>query len=170
MEGLGLDIKLILAQIINFAILLWLLNRLLYKPIINFLETRRAKIEEGLKKSAEIEVRLAQIEEDRSTQLREVTVEAQGLIKKAEGLAKEAEVKILAEARQQAAAQIKEAAEQIKARENQMFREVQKEMVELAGQAAEKILEEELSEKKHHALVTRLLAQLKESDLNRKGS
>ncbi len=38
----------LLAQAVNFLILLFILSKLLYKPLVNLLEERRAKIEKGL--------------------------------------------------------------------------------------------------------------------------
>ena len=49
---LGIDLKLLLAQIINFLVLLWLLRLVLYKPLVKKLEerTKKAKeIEDGLR-------------------------------------------------------------------------------------------------------------------------
>lgn len=49
--NLGIDIKLLIAQIVNFGLLLWLLTRFLYKPIINRIEK-----DENVLKQAKIQV------------------------------------------------------------------------------------------------------------------
>ncbi len=47
-KNFGLDPKLFAAQIINFLIILYILRRFLYKPMLNFLEHRQKKIAEGI--------------------------------------------------------------------------------------------------------------------------
>jgi len=61
MNGLGIDWQLLIAEIINFVILLLILKRFLYKPFLRLLEQRRVKIEEGIKKAEEAEKSLQKI-------------------------------------------------------------------------------------------------------------
>lgn len=49
MEALGIDPKLFIGQIINFLILLFILTKFAYKPIVKLLDDRRQKIADGLK-------------------------------------------------------------------------------------------------------------------------
>ena len=48
MEKLGIELTQILTQIFNFTLMVFLLTKLLYKPVIKKLEERKAKIAEGL--------------------------------------------------------------------------------------------------------------------------
>ncbi|MBI2593944.1 F0F1 ATP synthase subunit B, partial [Candidatus Daviesbacteria bacterium] len=64
LSDFGVQPVLLLAQIVNFLVLLWILNKLLYKPVLKVLEERKAKIEKGLKNAEEIEKRLAQTAEE----------------------------------------------------------------------------------------------------------
>jgi len=48
LEKLGVDWKIIIAQIVNFFILLSILYFFLHKPILNILEKRRKKIKKSL--------------------------------------------------------------------------------------------------------------------------
>jgi F-type H+-transporting ATPase subunit b len=61
MESLGLDWKLLLAQIVNFAILFVILKKVLYKPLIKAIDDRNKKINDALKNSQEIENKLKKI-------------------------------------------------------------------------------------------------------------
>jgi F-type H+-transporting ATPase subunit b len=63
MESLGLDWKILVAQILNFAVLYFVLKKILYKPLMKALDERNKKIRESVKKSEEIENRLQKIEE-----------------------------------------------------------------------------------------------------------
>ncbi|HMA79010.1 MAG TPA: hypothetical protein VKP88_07860, partial [Candidatus Paceibacterota bacterium] len=48
-QAFGIDTRLIVVQIINFGLLLALLSYFLYRPILNLLEEREAKITQGIK-------------------------------------------------------------------------------------------------------------------------
>ena len=43
MEQLGIEPLQLITQILNFAVLVFFLNKYLYKPILNTLETRKKK-------------------------------------------------------------------------------------------------------------------------------
>lgn len=54
-EKFGLDPRLLLWQVINFAILLFIIHRFLYKPLLAMLEKRTATIEKSLDEARKIE-------------------------------------------------------------------------------------------------------------------
>ena len=62
-EKLGIDVKLVIAQLVNFFILLYVLKRFAYKPVLKILEDRERKIEKGLKDAQSAEKRLHEMEE-----------------------------------------------------------------------------------------------------------
>lgn len=61
MNGLGIDPRILLGDIITFIVLLVILKKYAYKPFLSVLEQRRKKIEEGVKKSEEAEKSLQKI-------------------------------------------------------------------------------------------------------------
>lgn len=61
MEALGINWKILLAQIVNFIILFWLLKRFALKPFLSVLKKRQTDIEEGIKKSEKAERSLQEI-------------------------------------------------------------------------------------------------------------
>ena len=58
----GVKPILLAAQVVNFFILLFILKKLLYKPILKVLDERKKRIEDSLKNAQEIERRLAETE------------------------------------------------------------------------------------------------------------
>ncbi|MCK4891918.1 MAG: hypothetical protein KAS78_04575, partial [Candidatus Pacebacteria bacterium] len=60
---LGLDYKLIIAQAVNFVLLLIILQRLAYKPILKMLNDRTEKIDKSLKQAEQIKEELKKTEE-----------------------------------------------------------------------------------------------------------
>ena len=61
LENLGIDWKILLAQIINFLVILYLLKRFAYRPFLKILRERKEKIDKGIKRSEEIEKRIQAI-------------------------------------------------------------------------------------------------------------
>lgn len=59
----GINPILLAAQVVNFLILLFILKKFLYKPILKVLEERRKKIEESLKNTEAIERKLQETQE-----------------------------------------------------------------------------------------------------------
>ena len=59
---LGIDLKLLVAQIVNFLILLLVLYKFAYGPIVAMLEKRQKKIEKGLKEAEEAHKKLEESE------------------------------------------------------------------------------------------------------------
>lgn len=62
MEALGIDVRLLIAQVVNLSVLLVVLRKVIYKPLIKLLDDRKLKIEEALENSKKIENRLAEID------------------------------------------------------------------------------------------------------------
>jgi F-type H+-transporting ATPase subunit b len=85
----GIDWKLLLAQVVNFLVLLYVLKRFAYGPIINVLQERRKKIEEGIRASNDAQKRLAQAEEEKKTILLRAEEESVGVVSKAEKIAED---------------------------------------------------------------------------------
>src|SRR3989338_792281 len=101
-SNLGIDWKILLAQIINFAILLFILQKFAYKPIVKMLNSRREEIEKADKHASEIDARIKNIEETKEAALAEARKESTKMIKKAETNAVEAAEKIMADAKAEA--------------------------------------------------------------------
>ncbi len=96
---LGLDWKLLLSQAVNFLLLLVVLRVFAYKPILKILKDRREKIEAGLTKAKEAEVRLGEIQELERAKMKEADEKAMLVIKATEAKAKRLEGELLAAAK-----------------------------------------------------------------------
>ena len=59
MSELGIDWKMLIAQLISFSIVFFVLWRYAYKPIFVMLQVRREKIAEGLANAEKIKAELA---------------------------------------------------------------------------------------------------------------
>jgi F-type H+-transporting ATPase subunit b len=62
LDTLGIQWKELIVQTISFSVVLLVLWKLAYKPVFNMLETRKAKIAEGLANAEKIKAELAKTE------------------------------------------------------------------------------------------------------------
>ena len=84
---LGINWPKLLAQTVNFAIVLLVLWKFAYKPILAMLEVRRQKVKEGVENADKIKVQLAQTEQDRTKALQEAGAQAAKIIEEARAAA-----------------------------------------------------------------------------------
>lgn len=155
-----IDIRQVLTQILGFLLMLWLLRKYAWGPVLGTLEARRAKIagefQEAERRQAEADGLKAKYEQD----LR--TIEAQGRQKMQESIAEGQ--KVAAEIRQQANAdaqrRLERAGEEI-AREREKQKEIMKQqIIALSLQAAEKILRQQLDEPAQRRLASEFIDEV----------
>ncbi|RJR14643.1 ATP synthase F0 subunit B [Candidatus Microgenomates bacterium] len=83
MDQLGIQPVLLLTQIVNFLIILFVLTKFLYKPILKVLDERKSKIAEGLKLTEEQEQKEAVSQEKRAKILKEAHDESRAILAQA---------------------------------------------------------------------------------------
>ncbi len=80
---LGINGPIFLAQIVNFFLLLYVLKRLLYRPILNILKEREAKIKKGLLEAEKAEIKLKEVRESVEEKMKEATKEVDRILARA---------------------------------------------------------------------------------------
>ncbi len=162
MEGLGIDWKILIGQIINFVILLWLLKKFAYKPFLSILEKRKTQIEEGIKKSEEAEKSLEKIR-NLSQEIKEKgEKEARDLIIAAELKAKTRAEEIMVKAQTEKEKVIEATKIMIERETKEGAKKREKEAVETAFLLAEKFLDEKLDEERDKKIIEEAIANLKQ--------
>ncbi len=148
----GLNGKIFLAQLVNFGLVLLVLWRFAYRPIVNMLETRSEKIEKSVKQAEEIERRMKASEVEREEMMKQARLAAQETAKKTQEDA-DARGKAMAE---KARAEVEKIVVQGKAQlvfeREEMLSGIRKEVAHMALLAAEKILGETIDKKKSEIL------------------
>lgn len=79
----GVKPILLAAQVVNFLILLFILKKFLYKPVLKVLEERKKRIENSLKNAEEIERRLRALSEEEQKRITDAVAEGEKIIKQA---------------------------------------------------------------------------------------
>jgi len=134
MSELGIDWRMLIAQLISFSIVFFVLWRFAYKPIFNVLQARREKIAEGLANAEKIKTQLAKTETDRLAVLAQAGDLADKMIEEARAAAarvREVETQKAIAAAEQIIAKAREATAQDHAR---MLAELKREVGRLVVQ------------------------------------
>jgi F-type H+-transporting ATPase subunit b len=161
LDALGINGTFLLAQIINFSVIMVLLRMFLYEPVLNMLEERREKIRVSLSAAetarAEADARTA--ENDKI--LAEARREGQKIIRQAEESAKRREADILAQAQKEAAALKQRASSEIEYERQQAMASVRGQVAQLSLAIARKTIGASLVDKRAHArIIKEVLAEV----------
>lgn len=157
---LGINLKIFIAQLLNFSVVLLVLWKWAYKPIVNMLDARSEKIEKSLKDAEEVEKRVESLEEERKSVIAQAKAEANLILEKAREDADSRKTELLTKAKDEVSQVVRQGKGQLQAEKEQMLREVKKEIVELSVAAASKILAETVDEKKAQDLAGKVVEEL----------
>lgn len=161
MEALGINGPFLIAQIINFLVIMWLLRRFLYQPLLNLLNERREKIRESLSAAETARAEAAQRSRENEEIIAEARREAQSIIRQAEESARRRESELIAKAREEADQLVKRAEGDLENERQQMMAELRNEVAQLSLQIARKTIEASLVDEKAHArIVDQVLAEV----------
>lgn len=141
LDKLGIDWKLFLAQLINFVVLLFILYRFLYKPVIKMLDKRKKEIEDNAKKTEILEAKMVRADLDVKEQLKKAEKDAQQIIHEAREVAKRTKEDTLEEVNKEMRRLKEEAKNQIERERDEALRLVLKESESLVKQSVTKVLE-----------------------------
>jgi F-type H+-transporting ATPase subunit b len=149
----------LLIQDIAFFVLLFLIARYLYRPIVQVLEARTKRIQDGLRAAEEARKDREAAEREHQQLLDQARKEGQALLdriaKQGEDLRKELEAK----AREQAEALVAKARAEIQQERQQAVQDLRSQVADLAVMAAGRIIGESLDPKKHRELIERTLEE-----------
>lgn len=154
---LGIDWKLLIAQAINFVVLLWVLRRYAYQPILRALEARTKKIEQGLSDAAQSQAKLQNIVEEEKRVMAIAREEAHDILLKAEANAQERDASMLRETKKKIEKMIADADVHLSEEKARLVREAKTEISALVVLATERVLGESVDTKVDAALVEKAL-------------
>lgn len=156
-----IDWKLLIAQIINFAIVLGVLWYFALKPIMKLMNKRSSDIEKSLKDVQEIEKKLKQAESTKDKIVTEAKKESQIIMEKSyEEADKVREQKVL-ETRQEMENIVKKTKADLKAEKEKMVDEAKKQVADLVVEASSKIIEKNVDTDVNRKLIKDTIKQAK---------
>jgi F-type H+-transporting ATPase subunit b len=160
MGQLGINLPELIYQIVNFGILAVILYLLLYKRVLNMLNERTTRIEQGLKEADQVKQQLANARRDYDAEIAKARREAAAILSQAQERAKAQEEEIVAQARQEGERIRAELREQAQQERDQMLREVKGQVAELVTLTASRVLQAELANRGHDQLIEESLDAL----------
>lgn len=140
LDKLGIDWKLLLAQAVNFLIVLAVLYKFLYKPLLKFLDERRNRIETSLREAKQIEQTLKELESRQEQMTIEAKRRAQEIIMAAEKEAENRRQEVMAKMKSEAQATLEEAKQRLAVEKEEAFKEVRREAARLVTQALTRVI------------------------------
>jgi F-type H+-transporting ATPase subunit b len=160
MEGfasLGINLPLLLAQLINVAILFGLLYLVAYKPIMKMLDERSRKIKESMEQTEYIKQQAERAEVEAKKRIDAAAKEGQEAVARAvrtgEGVKKEAQQ----QAKQEAEALIGRARTEIQRERDEAIDDLRKEFADITIMAAGKVIDQTLDKKAHREIIKKVL-------------
>jgi F-type H+-transporting ATPase subunit b len=162
MELVRPDVGTIFWMLLMFIIVLVILKKFAWKPILNALDKREKSIEESLRSADRARKEMEQLKADNEKIIAQARVERDGMLKETKQLSE----KILKEAREKASVETKRlietAREQIENEKAWAVTEIRNQVAELSVDIAEKILREKLKDgKQQKELIDKLLKDIK---------
>lgn len=144
-------------QLIATFLLFLIVKVFLWKPITNFLEARRDKMDQDLIEAEEARNRAIKLEEELQAKFDGAKEEIQGLLKQAEAQGNLVKEEIVKEAKEEATRIIAMANEDIKLEIEAQQNDIKSQIVQIAFLAAEAIVGEEIDQEKYLQTVTNII-------------
>lgn len=158
MEALGINLPGLIAQLVNFAILLFLLSRFLFPRVTQMLDARAERIRVSMERAEQIQRDAERMEQQFQEKLAEARREGQGIVANANQIAQRIQTEAQEKASQQAEAFLVRAREQIQREADTARQQLRQEVVNLATLAASRVVERSLDERQHVELIEKVLA------------
>jgi len=157
---LNLEPGMLIWTFITFALLLWILKKLAWKPLLGALENRENTIREDLQKAEKARVDAELLLTEHRQLLERSETEARKILDEAKVTAESLKQGIIESANEQARQMSEQAKAEIQREKDTALSQLREEVADLAVRAAGKILGEELDTDKHRRLVNDFISNL----------
>jgi len=158
---LGIVPGILLAQIINFVILLLILRVVAFGPLLGVLGQRRQRIQKGLEDARLAEERLANVEKDYQARLDQARGEGQKIVAERTQAAEQQAAAITAKANEDAARIKAQAQEDAELERNRILADLRSQVVGLSIAAANKVIGAALDEQRQRTLIDEFFSGVK---------
>jgi F-type H+-transporting ATPase subunit b len=157
LASLGINMPVLLAQIINFIILFGLLYLVAYKPIMRMLDERSKKIKDSMEQTEYIKQQAEQAEEEAKKRIDAAAKEGQEAVARAVRTGEEVKKEAQQQAKQEAEALIARARTEIHRERDDAIDELRKEFADITIEAAGKVIDRTLDKKAHREIIKKVL-------------
>lgn len=159
MGELGINLPSLLAQLVNFGILLGILYLVAYKPIMKMLDERANRIKESMEQTEVIKDKAEKAEEEIAKQLKEAGRQSQAVIDRGVRTGEEMRQKAQEEAKKEAEALLARARNEIRRERDGVIDDLRREFADLTILAAGKVIDRTLDREAHRQLIDKVLEE-----------
>jgi F-type H+-transporting ATPase subunit b len=156
---LGINLPVLIAQFVNFTILLVVLRLVAWGPITKMLDDRKERIRESLSAAEAAKTQVAESERRVQEQVEAGRREAQNLIAQAQEISTRIQADARVQAQADAEATLARARNEIQQERDTAIADLRKEFADLTISAAEKVITTSLDKNAHKRLIDEALAQ-----------
>ncbi len=165
--ALGLNLPGLIAQLINFTILLVVLRLFLFKPIMKAVDERKRRIEEGLQASEQAAHAAEQSQDESRRVLEEARAEGRELVQRAQETSNRLREELEVQARRDADQIVERARAEMALETQRAVQALRAEFADLTVRAAERVVGQSLDRDAHQRLIDEVLVN---SSFSRDGS
>ncbi len=159
MGALGIALPQLITQLLSFGILIFLLWRFAYRPVLGALDARSERVRASMEQADRIERQLAETEQRNEQILIEARREAQQIIANAREIGDKQIAQARDAAREEGQKQLELSLAQLRAEEQRAKNELRQEYADLVIRAASRVVRQELDSKKHITLIDQTLSE-----------
>ena len=157
---LGINWQLLIAQIVNFLIVVGVLGYFVYKPILNLLDTRSERIRKSVEEAKRIEGMAKEMEEIRQRELKKLDTETGALFEQARKQVTAMQEEMIAAAKKEVDRMLEGAKKRIEEERRTMLADVMKTVHSVVLKMTEKILQREFSPSDQKRITDTLVTDL----------
>lgn len=153
-------------QVINFGILMWVLNKLLYKKLIDYLDRRAEGVKVDLEEASRLKNEAKTLLEQREEEFMHAKTQAASIIRNSKKEGDEARTQIIARAEQESQKIIDDGKVTVETERKKAAAQLKNDVADVAVAVAEKIVEKSISAKDHTTLIDDVLKKMKSQSWN----
>jgi F-type H+-transporting ATPase subunit b len=159
----GLNWKLFLAQLVNFAVIIFVLTKWVYRPLIKTMDERAKKIQDGVKNAEEAKTCLSTAKTEEERMLNEARAAGKDILDEGKKRGEAERQKRVEASKVIIEEQLKESKDRISRETETAKRQAEKDIAGLVLAAAEKVTRTVLDEKTHRKLIKDSIKELETS-------
>jgi F-type H+-transporting ATPase subunit b len=163
LEGINLvevSPGLIIWTIVTFIVLLIVLKKVAWKPILTALDQRESAIKESLEKAEIAKSEAQKVLDENQANLAKAEEESKKIIEQSRAYAEKLKNQMVQESKEQAQKIVADASEEIERKKEAAFNELKNQIADIAVQAAEKIIKENVDKELNKKIVNDYISEI----------
>jgi F-type H+-transporting ATPase subunit b len=161
LASLGIDWKLLLAQLFNVGVVVFIMWRWVYRPLLKVMDDRTKKIEQGLKDAEESAKLKSSAKDEGDRAILDARLKAKSIVEEATAAAAAQKDEAVKKAKTEVEKIVADGRDRLAEEKNRMLDEARKDILGLVVLATEKVLGEKIDAKKDEALLRKTLAEIR---------